>query len=107
MCAVDGCFWYFRGKFYGLFYELNVTRKVRFSQKGDPPRFSVISRICAQLGAPVHDFWPYIEAKIFGHPDMMLVPAFGTRCLGANNLTIFHFLGGFTKPIEEGPHLIS
>ena len=68
--------------------------------------WTTITRIRAQLGPPVHDFWSYNAAKTFGHPDMMLVPFFGTRRLGANNLTMFSFFWGLHKAYRGGaaPH---
>ena len=65
--------------------------------------WTTITRIRAQLGPPVHDFWSYTTGKTWGHPDMMLVPFFGTRSLGANNLTMFSFFWGLFKGYRGGP----
>lgn len=65
--------------------------------------WATITRIRAQLGPPVHDFWSYNSAKTFGHPDMMLVPFLGTRRIGANNLTMFSFFWSFNKAYRGHP----
>jgi len=65
--------------------------------------WTTITRIRAQLGPPVHDFWSYNAAKTFGHPDMMLVPFLGTRRVGANNLTMISFFWGFNKGYRGHP----
>ena len=65
--------------------------------------WTTITRIRAQLGPPVHDFWSYNAAKTFGHPDMMFVSFFGTRRLGTSNLTMFSFFWGLFKAYRGGP----
>lgn len=65
--------------------------------------WTTITRIRAQLGPPVHDFWSYTSGKSFGHPDMMLVPFLGTRRIGANSLTMISFFWGFNKGYRGHP----
>jgi len=62
-----------------------------------------ITRIRAQLGPPVHDFWSYTSGQSFGHPDMMLVPLLGTRLLGSGTLTMFSFFWWFNKGFRGHP----
>ncbi|MGQ9608439.1 MAG: DUF6785 family protein [bacterium] len=62
-----------------------------------------ITRIRAQLGPPVHDFWSYTSGQTFGHPDMMLVSFFGTRRLGNGTLTMFSFFWWFNKGFRGHP----
>jgi len=65
--------------------------------------WTTITRIRAQLGPPVHDFWSYTSGRTFGHPDMMLVPLFGTRSLGNGTLTMFSFFWWFNKAFRGHP----
>jgi len=65
--------------------------------------WTTITRIRAQLGPPVHDFWSYTSGQTFGHPDMMMVSFFGTRRLGSGNLTIFSFFWWFNKGFRGHP----
>jgi len=65
--------------------------------------WTTIARIRAQLGPPVHDFWSYTSGQTFGHPDMMMVPFFGTRKLGSGNLTMFSFFWWFNKGFRGHP----
>ncbi|MBD3184140.1 hypothetical protein GF312_17785 [Candidatus Poribacteria bacterium] len=62
-----------------------------------------ITRIRAQLGPPVHDFWSYTAGASFGHPDMMLVPLLGTRRIGHNSLTMISFFWSFNKGFRGHP----
>lgn len=65
--------------------------------------WTTITRIRAQLGPPVHDFWSYTSGQTFGHPDMMLISFFGTRRLGSGNLTMFSFFWWFNKGFRGHP----
>jgi hypothetical protein len=65
--------------------------------------WTTITKIRAQLGPPVHDFWAYTSGLSFGHPDMMLVPLLGTRRLGPRNLTMFSFFWWFNKAYRGHP----
>ena len=58
-----------------------------------------ITRMRAQLGAPVHDLW----SRGSTGPETMLVTAFGTRHIGAKNLTMFAFLYGYTRDYRSHP----
>jgi len=65
--------------------------------------WTTITRIRAQLGPPVHDFWSYTSGQSFGHPDMMMVPLLGTRLLGSGTLTMFSFFWWFNKGFRGHP----
>ena len=65
--------------------------------------WTTITRIRAQLGSPVHDFWSYTSGQTFGHPDMMMVSFFGTRRLGNGTLTMFSFFWWFNKGFRGHP----
>jgi len=65
--------------------------------------WTTITKIRAQLGPPVHDFWAYTSGLTFGHPDMMLVPLLGTRRLGPRNLTMFSLFWWFNKAYRGHP----
>jgi len=49
-----------------------------------------ITRIRAEVGAPVHDVW-------YGNPDRLLAAALGTRILGPRNLTMFAMFWYFCR----------